>query len=175
MVFGKEGCSFSYNVNIIGIYKTAGTIWMKGKKGKYIEDRLLGWADSLTYYRVDKKKKIVEIHNAKSPKKDKYTEKFKFDLDDFTYHIKNYNNDEFLLLIDIKDGAKGTIKHAKAIVNKKTLYPVSMKLKVLFFWVKLEIKDFKKGINDESIFVFPKHKFHNYEFIDKRPEEESEE
>ena len=30
-VFGPEGATLHYDVNIIGIYKTNGTIWFKGK------------------------------------------------------------------------------------------------------------------------------------------------
>ena len=37
-VFGPEGATLRYDVNIIGIYKTNGTIWFKGKKRKF-EDK----------------------------------------------------------------------------------------------------------------------------------------
>ena len=30
MVFGKQGCSLHYDVNLIGLYKTNGNIWYKG-------------------------------------------------------------------------------------------------------------------------------------------------
>ena len=36
MVFGPEGSQLHYAVNIIGIYKTEGTIWNKGKKSKFM-------------------------------------------------------------------------------------------------------------------------------------------
>ena len=32
MVYGRQGSTLSYSVNIIGLYKAAGTIWMQGKK-----------------------------------------------------------------------------------------------------------------------------------------------
>ena len=31
-VFGEQGATLRYDVNITGIYKTYGTIWYKGKK-----------------------------------------------------------------------------------------------------------------------------------------------
>ena len=34
-VFGEQGATLHYDVNIIGIYKTNGTIWYKGKKSKF--------------------------------------------------------------------------------------------------------------------------------------------
>ena len=34
-VFGPEGVKLHYDVNIIGIYKTNGTIWLKEKKSKF--------------------------------------------------------------------------------------------------------------------------------------------
>ena len=33
-VFGEQGSKLHYDVNIIGLYKTNGTIWLKGKKQK---------------------------------------------------------------------------------------------------------------------------------------------
>ena len=57
---GPEGCTFSYKVNIIGIYKNAGTMWTKGKKQRFIEKRYLGWTNEDVFYKADKKNKVVE-------------------------------------------------------------------------------------------------------------------
>ena len=38
-VYGEEGATLHYKVNIIGIYKTEGTIWMKQKKSKFIDEK----------------------------------------------------------------------------------------------------------------------------------------
>ncbi|MBQ5564226.1 MAG: hypothetical protein IIT39_12705, partial [Clostridia bacterium] len=35
-VFGEQGAKLHYDVNIVGIYKTNGTIWFKGKKKKFV-------------------------------------------------------------------------------------------------------------------------------------------
>ena len=32
MVFGPQGCNLTYAVNIVGVYKTEGTIWMKRQR-----------------------------------------------------------------------------------------------------------------------------------------------
>ena len=53
MVFGPQGCMLSYNVNIVGLYKTTGTIWYKGKKQKFIEKRYASWCDGCSFYKVD--------------------------------------------------------------------------------------------------------------------------
>ena len=39
MVFGEQGCTLHYDVNLIGLYKTSGIIWYKGQKSKFIEKR----------------------------------------------------------------------------------------------------------------------------------------
>ena len=31
LVFGPQGCSLHYDVNLVGVYKTEGTIWYKPK------------------------------------------------------------------------------------------------------------------------------------------------
>nr|MCR5313379.1 hypothetical protein [Bacteroidaceae bacterium] len=155
MVYGKEGCSFSYSVNILGMYKATGSHWRKGRVYKYSEDRHDGWVDTLKYYKVDKKKKVVEVYRANDPGRTRFTSKIKFGLNDFNYHISNYSDKEFEISLNQKKGADGTIKHAKFIVDKKTLSPIKIKVKVIFFWITVDIQKFHHGINDDSIFVFP--------------------
>ena len=75
-VNGPQGSTLRYDVNIIGIYKTHGTIWYKGKKQCFSDERVNTWNDGVTAYMVFKKKKTIEIHDANSDKKDKYSGKF---------------------------------------------------------------------------------------------------
>ena len=167
MVFGDKGSSLSYAVNIIHLYKTAGRIWMKGKKSVFEEERYIGYTDEKYYYRVDQKKKTVEIFDVDSPDKDKYASKVKFDLEEFVYHIAA-EDDNYVITLDLKKGAKGTVKHAKAYINKKTRYPVKLRLKVLFFWITVDINSFHYGLTDETVFDFPANKFSSYKTEDKR-------
>ena len=39
MVFGKQGSSLHYDVNLIGIFKTSGDIWYKNNKSKFVDER----------------------------------------------------------------------------------------------------------------------------------------
>ena len=39
MIYGEQGSQLHYKVNIIGIYKTEGTIWTKGKKSKFVDEK----------------------------------------------------------------------------------------------------------------------------------------
>ena len=59
-VFGPEGVTLNYDVNIIGIYKTNGTIWLKDKKSKFVDAKVISWNDGTTVYTFRKKKKEVE-------------------------------------------------------------------------------------------------------------------
>ena len=45
MVFGPEGSSFTYSVNIVGLYKTQGDAVYKDKKITYNESRFAAWED----------------------------------------------------------------------------------------------------------------------------------
>ena len=67
-VFGEQGASLTYDVNIVGIYRTQGTIWYKGKKQKFVDERVNTWNDGKTAYMAYRKKKTVEIHQANSDK-----------------------------------------------------------------------------------------------------------
>ena len=97
-VFGEQGAKLHYDVNIIGIYKTSGTIWFKGKKKKFVDAKVNSWNDGETVYTVKKKKKKkeVEVRSAKNNKQDKYSGKFKFVPENFDYSVAN--DEEGLML-----------------------------------------------------------------------------
>ena len=168
-VFGEQGATLHYDVNIIGIYKTSGTIWYKGKKQKFVDERVNTWNDGQTAYMAFRKKKEVHIHHANSDKKDKYSGKFKFNLDDFDYSIAE-DEGMFLITLKQKKKAKGTIKIVKAWVTKKGYEPVRLRIKVSIIWTTVTISDFKVGGIDDNLFVFPRNQYKDWKFIDKRNE-----
>lgn len=168
-VFGEQGATLHYDVNIIGIYKTSGTIWYKGKKQKFVDERVNTWNDGQTAYMAFRKKKEVHIHHANSDKKDKYSGKFKFNLDDFDYSITE-DEGMFLITLKQKKKAKGTIKILKAWVTKKGYEPVRLRIKVSIIWTTVSISNFKAGGIDDDIFVFPRNQYKDWKFIDKRNE-----
>jgi len=63
MVFGDEGSTLHYAVNIIGIYKTEGTIWYKQGKSKFVDEKYNAWNDGSTYTRVERSKRKVDIYS----------------------------------------------------------------------------------------------------------------
>ena len=169
-VFGEQGATLHYDVNIVGIYKTSGTIWYKGKKQKFIDERVNTWNDGVTAYMAFRKKKEVYIHAANSDKKDKYSGKFKFELDDFDYSIAD---DGGMLLVTLKQKkkAKGTIKIVKAWLKRGSYEPVKLRIKVAFIWTTVSISNFKSGGISDNLFVFPRSQYSDWKFIDKRNDE----
>ena len=167
MVFGAEGSTLHYDVNIIGIYKTAGNICYKGKKMRYEEERYDSWNDGVTAYMVDKKKKTVGIYKATSDKKDKYLSKFKYDLDDFDYSWRSFKGD-YLVTMKLKSAKFFGIREVEGIIDSKTYYPTSVRIKVAFFWTTVKISNFKSGNIDDSVFVFPRNAFKGYSIEDHR-------
>jgi hypothetical protein len=168
-VFGPQGATLHYDVNIIGIYKTQGTIWYKGKKQKFIDEKVNTWNDGKTAYMAYRKKKTVEIHEANSDKKDKYSGKFKFVPDDFDYAIAEDGNN-LLLLLKQKRHAKGTIKEVQAWVKRGTFDPLRLRIKVAFIWTTVNISNFRSGGISDDLFVFPRSQYKDWKFIDKRKE-----
>ena len=166
-VFGEQGASLHYDVNIVGIYKTHGDITFKGKKQKFVDEKVNTWNDGTTAYMAFRKKKEVHIHQANSDKKDKYSGKFKFELDDFDYSIAE-DGDQFLITLKQKKKAKGTIKIVKAWLTKKGYEPVRLRIKVAFFWTTVKIDNFRSGGITDDIFVFPRQQYKDWKFIDKR-------
>ncbi|GAA6528215.1 MAG: hypothetical protein LKE47_02560 [Prevotella sp.] len=168
-IYGPHGAEFNYAVNVIGIYKTSGTMWIKGEKHKFIERQCSVWDDGREFYRVNRKKRTVELYNAGSSKKDKLFSKFSFSPDDYDYHISD-SCSGYLITLDARPGTRG-IKHIKATIDKHTLVPKLLKIKVSFFWAKVTIYGFHKGNIDDHIFHFPRSEFYGYRYIDKRSED----
>jgi len=165
-IFGNNGSQLHYKVNIIGIYKTEGTIWTKGKKSKFIDEKYIAWNDDVNYYRLERKKNRVVIYDAHSEKRDKYATKFKFHPDNYTYSIAN-SDEGYYITLKAKKGVKG-IKEARCLLEKKTHIPINVRIKVGFFHTTIKISDVKYGGLSDDFFNFPRDKYRNCEYIDNR-------
>ena len=168
MIYGEQGSQLTYAVNIIGIYKTEGTIWTKGKKSKFIDEKYIVWNDDVTYYRLERKKKRITIFDAHSDERDKYAAKFKFSPDNYTYSIKD-SNEGYYITLKAKKGVKG-IKEARCLLDKKTRYPISVRIKVGIFHTTIKISNVKIGGISDNLFRFPKENYstRQYEYVDNR-------
>jgi len=167
-VFGPQGCTLHYDVNLVGVYKTEGTIWYKGKKSKFEDSKVIQWNDGVTAYGLFKKKKTIEIYDVKSGKHDKYGSKFKFTLDDFDYSMER-GGENIVITLKQRHGAKGTVKQAKVALDARTHSPKHAKIKVALFWANIHITNFKSGGINDNIFVFPQSSYGDgYRYIDKR-------
>ncbi len=166
MVFGPQGSSLHYHVNIIGVYKTEGDIIYKGNKSKFEEARYASWNNGTTYYKVDKKKKTVELYDPNSPNRDKYASKFVFVPDNYTYAMTTSEKEQ-TITIEAKKGVDG-IKHVKAVIDRKTGAPTSLHIKIFMFWTTIKINNFHSGDINDKVFTFPKERFKKYTFSDKR-------
>ena len=167
-VFGEQGATLRYDVNITGIYKTYGTIWYKGKKSKFEDAKMNSWNDGVTVYTIKNKKKNkeVEIHSAKNNKSDKYSGKFKFEPENFDYSIANHEQG-LMLTLKAKKGAKG-MKEVHALVKRQTYEPISVRIKLAFIWTTINISNFKSGGITDDMLRFPAEKYKDYKFVDKR-------
>lgn len=166
-VFGPQGSSLSYKVNIIGLYKTEGTIAYKEKKVHYAESRYMAWEDGVTANMVDKKKKEVNIYDYDDDEKDEYLSKFKYDVNnyDFSYTTEG---DYYLVTAKVRDASFFGIRWIRAKVHKHNLHPVSLTIKLAFIRTTVQISNFKSGGIDDSTFDFPRNKFKEYKFVDHR-------
>lgn len=167
MVFASEGTSFGYSVNIIGIYKTEGTIKCKGKKMQYNESRFSSWEDGITAHKVDKKKKTISIYRFDDERKDPQRAKFKYDINNFDCSYKP-EKDYYIITGKVKNASFFGIREFQAKVWKKNLYPVSITIKVAFMRTTIQINNFKMYAIADSEFVFPKNRFPGYKVTDYR-------
>ena len=166
MVFGPQGSTLHYSVNIIGIYKTEGTIWYKGKKSKFVDERFDAYSDGVSYWRVERKKKVVHIYSMNDDNRDKYSTKFKFSPDNYNYNIERDDKNYFITL-KAKKSVKG-IKEARVKLDLHTRHPQSIRVKVGIFHTTVKISNFKSGGISDQIFVFNKQKYPGFEVVDNR-------
>ena len=167
-VFGEQGATLHYDVNIIGLYKTNGTIWYKGKKSKFEDSKVISWNDGTTIHSVKKKKKkkeveVVDAHNNKS---DKYSSKFKFEPENFDYSIAEVD-EGLMVTLKAKKGVKG-IKEIHALLERKTYHPISLRIKVSIIWTTIKISNFQSGGITDEMLRFPKEQYGNYKFVNKQ-------
>ena len=167
-MYGKQGSQLHYKVNIIGIYKTEGTIWTKGKKSKFIDEKYIAWNDDVTYYRLERKKSRIVIYDAHSDERDKYATKFKFSPDNYTYSIKD-SDEGYAITLKAKEGVSG-IKEARVLLDKKTRNPLSVRIKLGIFHTTIKISEFMSGGISDELFKFPKEQYSSkiYKYVDKR-------
>ena len=165
-VFGAQGASLHYKVNVANIYKTEGTIWYKGKKSKYASSSSKSWNDGVTAYVVKEDKKRVEIYRGDDPKQSRFGDDFKFETENYTYHIAS-DPRGYLITLRVKKGKKG-MKEIRALLDKNTRNPIQLRIKVAIIWANVDISNFKSGGITDQTFVFPRSQFKGYEVIDKR-------
>lgn len=165
-VYGPQGSQLHYAVNIVGIYKTEGTIWTKGKKSKFTDEKYIAWNDDVTFYRLERKKKTITIFDAHSEERDKYATKFTFSPDNYTYSISK-EAEGYYITLKAKKGVKG-IKEARVLLDLHTHHPISVRIKVGVFHTTIKISNFKTGGISDNLFTFPRSQYANYKFIDKR-------
>ena len=165
-VFGEQGATLHYDVNITGIYKTHGTIWYKGKKSKFDEARMTSWNDGKNVFTYKKKKREVELQSAKNNKSDKYSQKFKFVPENYTYSIAE-DEDGLMVTLKLIKGRKG-MKEIHALLERKTYHPIRVRIKIAFIWTTIKISNFQAGGITDEMLRFPKEQFMDYKFVDKR-------
>ena len=166
-IYGEQGSSFGYDVNIFGLYKTKGHITNKGKKTKYVGDKNTTWKNEKVVYSVYPKKKTVEVWPAENEERDKYSSKFKFSVDEFNYSY-TVSGSNYVITCKPKQSKSFGISEARVTLRKSDQVPVHVMAKVAFIKCNVDITDFQSGNIDDAVFVFPREKYKDYTFVDKR-------
>jgi len=169
-IFGPEGVTFHYKIDILHLYKEEGTSWNKGDKAKSVYKGSKMWNNGEVKYILREKKKIVEVHDPKVNKKDQKLQMFKFDADSYNYSIAKDpdGSDGLLVTLKAKSGAKVKMKKVQALLSPGTYYPRRLRIKVSIFWANITFSNFQAGGIDDSIFEFPSEQYKDYKIVDER-------
>lgn len=167
MVYGPGGSALTYNVNIVGVYKTQGTIIYKGKKSHYVSQKHTSWDDGITTYKADNQKKEVHVYRSNDESKEKHKSKFTFYADDYIYSYTTEGNN-YLITANVKKSSLMGVKWLRVKADKTTLYPQSITLKVGFVKTTVQISNFRSGKIADSNFIFPHEQYKTWKTIDHR-------
>ena len=140
------------------------TCWCSAGSGSH---RPQSHSCNMGRYAIKKKKKEVEIHDAKNNKSDKYSSKFKFVPENFDYSIAN-DSEGLMLILKAKKGIKGGIREVHALVKRQTYEPIRIRIKISIVWTTIKISNFKSGGITDEMLKFPMEKYKDYKFVDKR-------
>ena len=165
LVYGEQGSTFHYDVNIIGIYKTSGTVWQKGKKNKYQSSHSTAWNNGTSCYVV--RKKEVTIYRSDDPDRDKHASRFQFDRDNYKYSIAN-DKDGIMLTLKPKSSRVKGVSEVKLLVDRHTFVPIRLKVKVSIIHANVRISNFRSGNISDETFEFPAEKYKSLKVVDKR-------
>lgn len=163
--FGPQGATFHYKVNIIGIYKTEGTIWQKEKKSRYQSETTKMWNDGETCYVV--KKKEVQIYRADDEGRDKHASKFKFEPDNYNYSIADDKQGLMLTMKQKSSKIKG-VSEVRMLIDRHTFAPIRLRIKVGIVHATVTISQFRSGGIDDGLFQFPHEQYKHLKVVDKR-------
>jgi hypothetical protein len=166
LVFGDKGCSLRYNARLSFFFKSNGRAWLRKNKYAYDDTKTCGWCADRNFYYVDRRKKEVQILNGHSETNGSVMDKFKFNVNDYNYHIQD-TKEGLLITVKAKPHTSG-VRTAKVLVDRRTHYPKRLSVRVAVLWAKLDISDFRSGGLSDETFVFPREKFKGYKVVDKR-------
>ena len=166
-IFGPDGVTFHYKIDILHLYKEEGTSWNKGDKARseYKDSKM--WNDGTTKHIVREKKGIVEIHDPKVNKADEKLQMFKFEPDSYEYRIAK-DPEGLKVTLLAKPKTKVKMKKIIALLEPGTYYPKRLRIKVSIFWCTITFSNFQAGNIGDDVFVFPKEKYSNYKMEDLR-------
>ena len=72
-----------------------------------------------------------------------------------------------MISLKAKKGKKG-IKEVHALVKRQSYEPISVRIKIAFVWTTIKISNFRSGGITDEMLRFPKEKYTDYKFVDKR-------
>ena len=166
-IFGPDGVTFHYKIDILHLYKEEGTSWNKGDMARSEYKGSKMWNDGTVKHIVREKKGYVEIHDPKVNKADEKLQMFKFEPDSYEYYIAK-DPEGLKVTLLAKPGVKVKMKKIIALLEPNTYYPKRLRIKVSIFWCTITFSNFQAGNISDDVFVFPKEKYKNYQFKDLR-------
>lgn len=165
-VYGEEGSRLTYSVNIIGVFKTSGTIYYKNGKERYDEKKITVWNDGKQYVRLNKPKETIEIYASDDPERNSHSGAMKLNPDNYDYELETEDG-EYKIELEAKKNVDG-IKRLMLALDQKSLVPKYLKLRFGIFSIKVQLSNIKFGDINDSLFDFPAEKYKGMKKIDHR-------
>lgn len=168
LVGNKGGASASFTVSSAKLGKNSGTIRIKGNKFQATTNSAIVWYNGKTQWSMLKSTNEVNVSTPNATQQAAMNPYTFINLYKKGYRLSMTSKGNVATVTMKKTGGNSSISQAIVQINKRTAYPIQVKLLQNGSWITISISNFKKQQLSDAVFVFQQNDYPQAEVIDLR-------
>lgn len=168
LVGNKGGASASFTVSSAKLGKNSGTIRIKGNKFQATTNSAIVWYNGKTQWSMLKSTNEVNVSTPNATQQAAMNPYTFINLYKKGYRLSMTSKGNVATVTMKKTGGNSSISQAIVQINKRTAYPIQVKLLQNGSWITISISNFKKQQLSDAVFVFQQKDYPQAEVIDLR-------